>query len=475
MKKLSAKAESIKEIFHTSVTKHGTYSVGITVIVIAIAVVFNLIISQIPEGIKKIDVSNTKIYDISDKTTELLDRLDKDVDMKILAVKDETDERIVTFINKYAGLSDRISTEWIDPVLHPSALSEYNVSENTIIVSCADTGKSTEIAFGDILVMDEYSYYYYGSASYTEFDGEGQLTSAVNYVTGDTEEKIYVTSGHGESALSETVSDLMEKNNYQTEEINMLMKTQIPADCDLLLMNAPSADMSSDEADMLRGYLGEGGKVLLLFGDDEVSQFENLTSVMEEYGIMAADGYIADPTRCYQGNPYYIFPELSVYGELGEGISSGMVLLTYAHGMSLSDPARDTISVTGFMSSSDQSYAVTESSQKQGSYTLGAVATETVGSDEEKKESRLTVISAESLISEEITDTFTQLENTQIFMNAVAANFDGTQNLSIGAKSLGVEYNTVQHAGLFSVLMVFAIPAVIIIAGFAVWFRRRKA
>ena len=85
------------------------------------------------------------------------------------------------------------------------------------------------------------------------------------------------------------------------------------------------------------------------------------------------------------------------------------------------------------------------------------------------------MISAASLIDQSITDTFTQLENTQVFMNAVNANFEGVQNLSIEAKSLGVEYNTVQHAGLFSMLMIFGIPAVILIGGFVVWFRRRKA
>ena len=56
--------------------------------------------------------------------------------MKVLAVKDETDDRITTFISKYAALSDKIKVEWIDPVLHPSALTEYNTSQNTIYVSC---------------------------------------------------------------------------------------------------------------------------------------------------------------------------------------------------------------------------------------------------------------------------------------------------------------------------------------------------
>ena len=212
--------------------------------------------------------------------------------------------------------------------------------------------------------------------------------------------------------------------------------------------------------------------------------------------MQAEDGYIADPQRCYQGNYYYIFPELSLTGDLADGISTEMVLLTNTHGMNLIDPERDTISTTGFMSSSDSSFAVTETSQEQGAFTLGAVAEETISSsaggdadsedtdssddssDEDAAEnvtSRLTVISAGSLIDSQITDAFSQLENTQVFMNAVTANFDGVQNLSIEAKSLQTEYNTVQHAGSFSFLVIFGIPAVVLVAGFVVWFRRRKA
>ena len=253
---------------------------------------------------------------------------------------------------------------------------------------------------------------------------------------------------------------------------------------------------------------------MILLGDTSLAELENLSGVLSTYGITPAEGYIADPSRCYQNNPYYIFPELTVSGDLAEGISSQMVLLTNTHGMTQADPERDTITVTPFMSSSEQSYAVTEEAQEQGSYVLGAVATETVSAADdseggasdssteetdasdsgtetadtsdsgtedadasdtgEELESRLTVISAASLIDPAITDTFTQLENTQVFMNAVSANFEGVQNLSIEAKSLNVEYNTVQHGGLFSLLMIFGIPAVILIGGFAVWFRRRK-
>ena len=41
--------EKIKNLFKTTGTKQGTYSVGITAIVLAIIVVANLIVGQLPE------------------------------------------------------------------------------------------------------------------------------------------------------------------------------------------------------------------------------------------------------------------------------------------------------------------------------------------------------------------------------------------------------------------------------------------
>ena len=87
------------------------------------------------------------------------------------------------------------------------------------------------------------------------------------------------------------------------------------------------------------------------------------------------------------------------------------------------------------MQTSDNSYAVTENKQEEGTYTLGAVATEQITSDDSSdssssQTSRLTVISSESMINSQITDTYTTLENLDLFMNAVTANFDKTKKYS---------------------------------------------
>ncbi len=545
--------EKMKKLFHTTGTAHGIYSVGLTAVVVAIVVVVNLIFGQLPEKYRNIDVSSSKIYEITDTSRDFLKDLDTEVKFTVLAVKEEADERIRTFLSKYASLSKNISVEWIDPVLHPSALQDYDASENSIVVSCEKTGRNTTVTFDKIVVVDYSSYYYTGSISENEFDGEGQLTSAVNYVTSEAEKQIYRTAGHGESMLPANITELMDKNNYTVSEWNLLMNPDIPKDCDLLLMNAPANDLTEDERDAVLNYLAGGGKMMLLLGDTSSKDLPNLSAVMKEYGMEAADGYIADPQRCYQGNAFYIFPMLSVSGDMAKGLASEMVLLINAHGLNLTDPARDTISTTSFMTTSNSGAAVTEDTQTEGTYTLGAVATETVSSShsdsenegepaenadgdtensdtenvgteagdtdtgndstdagdtdtedggteagdadtenvgteagdtdtgndsgdaEDTKETRLTVISTANMIDSQLTETFTTLENTTLFMNAVTANFDGVENLSIEPKSLAVQYNTIQHVGLLSLFAIFGIPLVILVGGFTVWFRRRKA
>lgn len=505
--------EKMKKLWKTTGTKQGSYSVGLTALMIAIVVAANLILGQLPEKYRNIDVSSTRIYEISDTSRELLKNLKYKVKFTVLAEKESADDRIKTFLSKYAGLSDYISVEWIDPVLHPSALNEYGASENTIVVECEETGKSTTVSFSDIVVVDMYSYMYTGTASESEFDGEGQLTSAVNYVTSAVKKNIYRTAGHGEATLSSTITGLMDKNNYTVSEMNLLMSTSIPEDCDLLLMYAPTNDLTEEEVEAVRAYLAEGGSVMVLLGDKQVSEMPNLSALMNEYGMEGTDGYIADMERNYQGNYYYLFPELSVSGELANGLSSQMVLVVNTHGLNVTDPERDTISVNSFMNTSNNAYAVTETSQEQGQFSLGATAVETVtvpagesadnhesdGEDSsdstdgtnsaansnesdsadsdstETRESRFTVIAAGNLIDSQITDTFTQLENTTLFMNVVSSHFEDVQNISIEAKSLTVEYNTVQHGGLFSLLVIFGIPLIVLISGFVVWYRRRKA
>lgn len=474
--------EKIKNSFRKAASKNGSYSVGMIALVIAIVVVVNLIAGQLPESVKSVDVSDKKIYQISNTSKKILKKLDSEVTFTVYAQKKSTDDRIKAFLKKYAALSDEVTVKWVDPVLHPGELTKNNVEENTILVSNKKTKKTTTVSFSSIIVSDASSYYTTGSVSESEFDGEGQLTSAINYVTSDTQKKIYYTTGHGEGTFSTSVTDLLGKSNIQEEELNLVMKNKIPDDCDLLFMYAPTKDITEDEAKLLNNYMNNGGKIYVILGDADKSQ-PNLNGFQKKYGIQKVNGYIADTQRSYQGNYYYIFPELSATGDLGKGLSSDMVLLVNAHGLKVSETKDDTITTTEFMKTSSNGYAVDGEEQKQGTYTLGVVAEKSKNSSSDSESTstdkedtgRLTVISSDSLINPDVTDNMSTLENLDLFINTITANYDDVENVSIKAKSLQVTYNTVQHAGIISLFIIFGIPIVILVYGFIQWWKRRKA
>lgn len=468
--------DKIKKLFQSNDSKRGSYTLAMTSIVIAIVIVFNMIVNLIPENKRQFDISSTNIYEISSKSKKIINNVDHDVTFYVLAEKSNTDKRIKTFINKYASLSDKIHIKWIDPVLHPSALTKYGTEENNIVISCKKTNRTTTVSFDDILVSS--TSYYSTSSSASSFDGDGQLTSALNYVTSNKEYKAYYTSGHGESSLSSEVTSLLTKSRISTSDLLLMTATSIPDDCDLLIIDGATSDFTKDEVKLLSSYLKKGGKVVTLLAQTNKSM-KNLYGLLKDYGLTVENGYIADTERSYQGNYYYLIPNLSVSGDMASGISSSSVMMINSKGMTQSTPVRDSISTDAFMTTSSNGYAVTEKKQSQGTYVLGATSTESVKVKNSKgkkvtKESRLTVYGSNMLIDEQITSSFSSLENLTLFTNSVTASLDNADNVSISPKSLEVSYNTIAHPGPFSILVVFVIPVGLIVGGFIVWFRRRR-
>ena len=468
--------DKIKKLFQSNDSKRGSYTLAMTSIVIAIVIIFNMIVNLIPENKRQFDISSTNIYEISSKSKKIINNVDHDVTFYVLAEKSNTDKRIKTFINKYASLSDKIHIKWIDPVLHPSALTKYGTEENNIVISCKKTNRTTTVSFDDILVSS--ASYYSTSSSASSFDGDGQLTSALNYVTSNKEYKAYYTSGHGESSLSSEVTSLLTKSRISASDLLLMTATSIPDDCDLLIIDGATSDFTKDEVKLLSSYLKKGGKVVTLLAQTNKSM-KNLYSLLKDYGLTVQSGYIADTERSYQGNYYYLIPNLSVSGDMASGISSNSVMMINSKGMTQSTPVRDSISTDAFMTTSSNGYAVTEKKQTQGTYVLGATSTESVKVKNSKgkkvtKESRLTVYGSNMLIDEQITSSFSSLENLTLFTNSVTASLDNADNVSISPKSLEVSYNTIAHPGPFSILVVFVIPVGLIVGGFIVWFRRRR-
>lgn len=77
--------EKLKKLFGTIHTKQGAYSLGLTAVAVAVVIVINLVAGRLPESVRNIDISDNQIYEITDTSKKMLKKLDKKVEIKVLA------------------------------------------------------------------------------------------------------------------------------------------------------------------------------------------------------------------------------------------------------------------------------------------------------------------------------------------------------------------------------------------------------
>ena len=140
-----------------------------------------------------------------------------------------------------------------------------------LIVVCGDV--SRVISASDLY---EYSYNSYYQATQSGFDGEGQITSAIAYVTSDDIPKLYVLEGHGEWELSSDLTDQIEKENIEVESLSLFSQSAVPEDAAAIMINSPSTDLSAEAAQMILTYLQNGGKAFITstYTEEDMPQFQ---------------------------------------------------------------------------------------------------------------------------------------------------------------------------------------------------------
>ena len=189
----------------------GSYSLAVTAIVLAILVAVNVLISVLPTSATRYDISATKLYSITSNTKAVISGLTEDVTIYWIVQADQEDEVISNLLDKYESLSDHITVVKKNPDVYPTFAAQYTdetVYNNSLVVECGS--KSRYIAYDDIYLQEvDYTTYSYA----TSFDGEGAITSAIDYVVSDELPQLYVLEGHGEAELSAVFSDQLTKEN----------------------------------------------------------------------------------------------------------------------------------------------------------------------------------------------------------------------------------------------------------------------
>lgn len=97
-----------KDSINKKYLKNGSYSSVMIVVFIAIIIVINMIVGNLPSKYTQLDISSEKLYTIGDETKAMLKNLDKDVTIYQIAQSGSEDETISNLLQRYADESDHI-------------------------------------------------------------------------------------------------------------------------------------------------------------------------------------------------------------------------------------------------------------------------------------------------------------------------------------------------------------------------------
>lgn len=464
----------MKANFKSIAVKGGSYSMAVTAIAAAILVVVNILVSVLPTSATKFDITSQNLYSITSSTKVVVNALEKDVTIYWVVQSDKEDEIIENLLGRYESLSGHISVVKKNPDVFPTFTSQYtseSVPNNSLIVECGD--KSRYISYNDIYLTDvdmsTYSYVY-------TFDGEGAITSAIDYVTADTLPKIYVLEGHGEGELPAAFQNQIEKENMELSSFSLLNTDSIPEDADVLMIYAPSSDISAEEAKLLRDYLTAGGKLLVMAGPTEDGTLTNLYDVLADYGVTAAEGIVVEGDRGHYAfqQPYILLPDLAE-----SDITSPLIFSKYyaifplAQGLTINDSR-----ATALLTTSDAAYSKAagftlttydkEDGDIDGPFALAVTAESTNGGQ--------LIWFASSSFLDELYNAYSSGANLNLAMNALSSLVGQREALSIRSKSLSYNYLTISQssATILKSWMIAILPLAFVVYGVLVVIERRR-
>ena len=465
--------------------KNGSYTMVMSVIFIAVVIVINMIVSTIPSKYSEIDISSQKLYSIGDETKKMLKDLENDVTIYQIAQSGSEDENISNLLKKYEDESKHIKVEQKDPVVNPKFVSQYtsdDLSANSLIVVCGDRNKVIDYKNIYETSIDYQTY----SSQTTGFDGEGQITSAIGYVTSENLPVLYTVEGHGEKDMDSSIKEDIEKANMDIKSLNLLTEGSVPDDADCLFIDSPSTDFSSDEKDAIIEYLENGGKAMI-FSDYTTEDMPNFDAILENYGVQRTEGVVfeGDKQHYAMQMPYYLVPTINSTDASSETASAGYyVLAPYAQGIKQLDDVRDTVKIESILTTSDQAYSKTdlnsntiekEDGDVEGPFDLGVSITESLDDD---KETQIVYYSTSNLMDSQ-TNQMVSGGNEKLIMESLKwmTDTEESASVSIPSKSLEVSYLTITDydAAFWKICTIALIPGIFLVIGFVVWIKRRKA
>ncbi len=465
-----------------SISAYSTGMIGILVVIIA---VINIVLGELPATWVSIDLTGQKLYSITEQTKDYLKTVDEEVTIYVIVAEDSKDTTLDQTLRHYEDGSEYITVEYVDPNVNPRFHTQYtdsSISLNSVIV--VSDKRSKVINYSDIYETSyEYDSYTGGYTSTTSgYDGEGQVTSAIDYVLSDNMPKVYMTEGHGEYTFSTTFTTALNKENVEYEVVNLLNYEAIPEDAQCLIINAPVSDFSADDAQKVIDYLNRGGNVVLVVGytEEETPNFDKITAYA---GLTVVEGMVVEQNSSnYYVNPYWLLPEVDSSTYTANIYGNYYIFAPYTKGITIDNEVAEDMTYKTFLSTSNDAYSKLDNSSLtsyekaegdiDGPFALGVAAKKTL---EDGTVATLVAYGCEQIFTDDA-NSMVSGANLLMFTNTVSGFVDHEVSISIASKSYEVSYLTIpqSQAVLIGILTTVILPLGCLTCGFVVWFRRRK-
>lgn len=281
--------------------KNTTYSIVVTLVFLAVVVLFNVVFSLILDRLPSLDLTENNIYELTEDSVKAVEPLDREVEIIVCYDEEglrsseygkQTDEILKSYTRHNGNIHVRFADLLKEPEL-AAEYADYGVQENCIIIRSDKRIKvvslndcvETEINYSN------YSYIYKSKA-------EQVLTSGILYVTEDSVMRVSVLTGHSETGCKEIISYL-EENNYVVSEQNITTE-EIDSEAEIAFLLGPMTDYTSQELEKLDRFLdnnGEFGKQLIFAASHDQPVLPNLESFLSEWGIGIGNSLLVETNQ----------------------------------------------------------------------------------------------------------------------------------------------------------------------------------
>lgn len=445
------------------------------IIAIAIVVLVNVFMSVFTKKVPiKIDLTSNKRYELTEESYEYLKTYTADTIIYMIASEAEQDADVRAILDRYEATNSHIRIENIDPDRNPSFGRDY-VSDGEQI-----NYDSVVVVSGDKSKIIEYSELCNETSSKKILNVESQITSALKYVSSETEMSVYFSSGHGELNFA-GAKDALASENYVTADIS-LMTEDIPENASALIIPRPTSDFSTAEIAKIDAYLKNGGAVQVYLSG-ECPTMSNLYSYLSTNGITVNDDEIVEggANILSSTSGSYMFITNYVKNDVTSDIISKKRISAYvpfSKSLEALFESSGEYTVSEYLASSDSSYTSVnfESPTKDTAVHTGSSSIALM-SENSGTGGKLYVSGTTMLLSKTVTEVNdVGLANFEYFTSLTNSMTGAGEAFVVPVKSVGANLLVMSTVakGILFIIFVIIFPAALLTAGLAVFFRRRN-